>query len=139
MLDIETIIFIKKYLTTLNYIVGIISFLIGVSPLMMEREKVEKQANVIYIEISAAIFLLFTISMVSLDYISDIDLLKVGSCVSLKEKYVKELDFKELHLSNKFLKIKKLGEDSYLVQNKNGYFSKIKRKNDYKYNNVKCY
>ena len=136
MLEVETIIFVKKNLTLLNYIVGIISFLFGVSPLFMEREKVEKQANVIYIEISAAIFLIFTISMFSLDFISNINLLKKNTCISLKKEYKKELPFKELYPYRKG-KIIKVGDENYLVKN-NKYLRELDIKEDYKYNIIKC-
>jgi hypothetical protein len=141
MIDDQTIIFIKTNLTGLHYFVGIISFLFGISPLFLDREKVKKQANVIYIEISAAVFLLFSVSMISLDYISGKPLFEEKSCVKLKKTYLKKIPFKELVRYNVGVNyIKDMNNNYYLIYNQNSKsYSSLPIGQDYKYIKKSCY
>lgn len=141
MLDLDTIIFIKENLTGLHYLVGITSFFLGISPLFLDREKVQKQANVYYIEISAAVFLLFTISMITLGLISSKAIFKEGNCVQIKNEYIEEIPFNELlkyhHGENL---IKSISSNHYLLYNYNSkIYKSLDTPEDYKYNQVKCY
>lgn len=139
-MDTGTIIFIKENLIILHYFVGISSFFIGVSPLFLDREKVQKQANVYYIEISAAVFFLFTISMLSLDYISGKPLFKETQCIQIRDSYVDDIPFKQIV---KYYQggstIKEVGSNHYLLYNfPTKTYSALEITEDFKFKQIKC-
>jgi hypothetical protein len=135
----NNILFIKENLVLINILAGFVSFMIGISPLFIEREVLEKQTKPIIIEFTAFIFLIYTISSGILGYISDKPLYRKNQCISYKEKYYIDNEFKKyFYLEDKLL-IKELGDENYLLKNLNSHILyKMPISEDYKFKKINC-
>lgn len=138
-MDPTTLILIKSNLKLLNVVSAIVSFLIGISPLFMEREQMGKQKTPFWVELSAVAFLVFTLFMVSLDYLADLPLYKGGVCLKYKNSYLTKLEFVEFYPRDKKIRVQKIGDEHYLVYNlKTRELYELPTKEDYKYQRVSC-
>lgn len=136
----STLLLIKSNLTLLNIVFAIISFLIGISPLFMDRESLNKQTTPFWVELSALMFLIFTVFMFSLDYFATIPLYKLETCIKYKNSYLTKLEFVQYYDRNKKIKIKDAGDSNYLVQNlKTKELYELSIKEDYKYQQSSCF
>lgn len=138
MLDPNTLYFVKSNITVISYLSSSISFLFGISPLIMDKESVSKHNTPFWLEISAAFLLAFNIFMFSLESIADKPMFKQNQCMSLKQKYLNRLEFSEEY-SRKFIKILKIGNDNYLVENiKNTEKYELPIRDDFRYKQYDC-
>lgn len=131
----DNLIFIKENLTLLNYLTGIISFIIGISPLLVDRETLEKHNKPVWIETSAFIFLIYMIFLLFMQIYAERPLYKKNDCILKKEVYFYDEDFKSI--INKKYQIKDIGEQNYLLKS-NSHFLIIPKKHDYRYKKIKC-
>ena len=138
MIDGASLYFIKSNLQLINYASAMVSFIIGISPLLMNREAVEKSNKPFLIELSAAFFLIFTLFLIFLDYASYKPFFKKYECIILKEKYEKQLEFNYYH-KKKLLKILEIGDDNYFLKNlKTSDTIELDIKKDYQYKKTDC-
>lgn len=139
-MDAATLFLIKSNLPILNLISAVISFFIGISPLFMDRESISKQKTPFWVELSAMAFLVFTIFMVSLDYLANMPLYKPETCLKYKSSYLTKLEFIKYYDLNKKIKIKDIGDSNYLVFNlRTKELYELPVKEDYKYQKVSCF
>lgn len=139
MISYDNLLFIKENLVLINILTGVFSFMLGIAPLLIDRESLEKQSKPIIIEFTAFIFLLYTIAVVCLGYISKKPLFKENSCIKHLEHYYIDNEFKEFFYLNDKLFIKKIGEENYLLYNLNNkIYYKMSTTEDYKYQKVNC-
>ena len=138
MIDGSSLYFIKSNLQVINYASAIISFIIGISPLLMNREAVEKSNKPFLIELSAAFFLIFTLLLIFLDFVAYKPFFKKHDCIILKDKYENQLEFHQYH-KRKLLKILEIGSDNYFLKNiKTSDTLELDIKNDYQYKKTNC-
>lgn len=139
MISIENLIFIKENLFVINIMTGVFSFFLGIAPLLMERETLERQSKPIIIEFTAFVFLMYTFLILALSYISDRPIFIENNCIKQKEKYYITNEFKDYFYLNDKLLIKKLGDNNYLLLNlSNKIFYKMPISEDFKYEKSSC-
>lgn len=136
MISTDTLLFVKSNLTVINYLSSSISFLFGISPLFMDKDRVLAHHTPFWIEISAAFLLLFNIFMFSLNSISDKPMFQNSDCIVLKNKYLKRLEFFDEY-DQKTLKILKIGDNNYLLSYKSMIYE-MPIKEDFKYKSAAC-
>lgn len=138
MIDDSTLYLIKSNLQMINYASAIVSFLIGISPLLMNREAVEKTSRPFLVELSAAFFLIFTIMLIFLDFVSTKPFFKENQCLVLKDKYENKLEFPSYHKSKVF-KVISIGSDVYLLRNiRTNDTVETEIKEDFKFRKTLC-
>jgi recombinational DNA repair ATPase RecF len=103
----------------------------------MDKDRVLAHHTPFWIEISAAFLLLFNICMFSLSSIADRPMFFDHSCIMLKNKYLKRLEFYEEY-NQKTFKILKIGDNNYLLSYKNNFLYEMPIKEDFKYKEVSC-
>ena len=131
----DNLILIKENLTLLNYLTGIISFIIGISPLLVDRETLEKHNKPLWIETTAFIFLIYMIFLLFMQIYAERPLYKKKDCIIKKDIYFHNEDFK--YIINKKYQIEDIGEQNYLMKSKHNFLI-IPKKSDYKYKKIKC-
>ena len=139
LISYDNLLFIKENLTLINLLAGVFSFIIGISPLLMDRDSLERQTKPLIIEFTAFIFLIYTILIIGLDFIASKPLYRKNMCISHKEKYYIDYEFKKYFYLNDKLYIKEVGEDNYLLINlSNKIYYKMPISEDYKYYKKRC-
>lgn len=139
MISYSNILFVKENLILINILAGIFSFIIGVSPLMIDREMIERQTKPVLLEFTAFIFLLYTIIGFGLDWVASEPLYKKYNCISFKEKYYVDNEFKKYFYLEDKMYIKEVGEENYLLLNLNNkILYKMPMTEDFKYKKVDC-
>lgn len=138
MIDPSTLYFIKSNLTVLSYISSSVSFLFGISPLIMDKESVSRHNTPFWIEVSAAFLLIFNIFMFSLDSVADKPMFREQTCLTLKKKYFTRLEFSDMY-SRKVIKIVTTGSNNYLVQNQDSREKyELPIREDFRYKETEC-
>lgn len=138
-MDAETLILLKKFYTLINFLVAFASFGAGISPLFMDKEKLSQARKPILVEISAMIFVIFTLSTLALEYFVDRPVFKNNNCIQLKSNYLADVEFSELK-SPDLYRIIKTGKDNYLIKNlRNDNILSFPIRKDYQYKRSTCF
>jgi hypothetical protein len=138
MVDSNTLYIIKSNITVISYISSSVSFLFGISPLIMDKESVSKHNTPFWIEVSAAFLLVFNIFMFSLDSFADKPMFPEQYCLTLKKKYFSRLEFADMY-DRKVIKIVKIGSNNYLVQNQESREKyELPIRDDFRYKETEC-
>ena len=105
----------------------------------MDKEKLSQARKPILVEISAMIFVMFTLSTLALEFLVDRPIFKQNSCIQLKANYLADVEFSELR-SPDLYRIIKTGKDNYLIKNlTNNNILSFPIRKDYKYKRSPCF
>lgn len=137
-MDLGTLLFLKKFYTLFNYLVFFISFAAGISPLFVDKQKLGEARKPILVEISAMIFVIFTLSTLALEFLVDRPVFRPNSCVQLRPNYLADVEFSELR-SPDLYRVLKVGNNNYLIRNlRNNNILSVPIRKDYQYRRNSC-
>ena len=137
---------IKYNTDLLNLILPFIFFIIGIFPLLEKRtdfsedEGLKKNIKSIYfkIEFFAAVGLIASIILYSINYLASSPLYQKGQCLKLDKK-IELSQFRKIQKEKeKKIKVLLFENDFYLVKNSSGYYYEISSLKDFYYKKVKC-
>lgn len=132
-MSLSSLFLIKENLFLVKFLITAFFLIFGIAPLFI-RGMTEAQSKPIVIEITAFVILITTIIVFVLDLTAKRPLFNENDCIALSGYYSETIsEFPEInHMLKNKIKIKKIGEDHYLVTN-GIVLTQLSTKSDFKY------